>query len=393
MIPGARYGYGSAGRICSRCVMDESVPDIWFDDAGECNYCKMHDRLSADNPNDERGVRTLNTIVQQTRSVGEGRPYDVVIGVSGGTDSTYLLHLAVEYGLRPLAVHLDNGWNTETSVTNLRNVLEALDIDLHTHVINWQEFKDILLAQLRSGLPWADSPTDLAIIAVLYQTAVRYGVKTIFVGNNFRTEGRQPNLWTHSDSRQLRHVHRRFGNGKVSTYPTQSPFGLIYNSVVHGVKMHRPYYHIPFNKSEAKTLIKERYGWKDYGGHHHENIFTRYAIGVWMPQKFGMDKRKVTLSAYVRNGEMVRAEALATLQLPAYDTELMKEDHAYVAKKLGIPMHEMQAIWDADNRSVYDYPSYLPLFSLFKTLGTSVFRHILPFRPMMSYDMDRPKQP
>ncbi len=393
MIPGARYGYGSVGQICVRCVLDESVPDIWFDKEGECNYCKVHDRLCADNPNDERGALTLNTIVQKTIASGEGRSYDVVIGVSGGTDSTYLLHMARQLGLRPLAVHLDNGWNTETSVANLRNVLEVLDIDLYTHVIDWQEFKDMLRAQLRSGLPWADAPTDLAILAVLYQTAVKFKIKTIFVGNNFRTEGRQPNLWTHSDSRQLRHVHRRFGSGKVSTYPSQSPFRLMYNSVVHGVKMHRPYYHFPFNKSEAKTLIKERYGWKDYGGHHHENIFTRYAIGVWMPQKFGMDKRKVTLSAYVRNGEMARAEALATLTLPAYDTELMKEDHAYVAKKLGIPMHEMQAIWDADNRSVYDYPSYLPLFSLFKTLGTSVFRYILPFRPMMTYDINKPKQP
>jgi N-acetyl sugar amidotransferase len=372
--------------------MDESVPDIWFDDAGECNYCKMHDRLSADNPNDERGASALEAIVTKTRRQGKGRPYDVVIGVSGGTDSTYLLHLAVEYGLRPLAVHLDNGWNTETSVTNLRNVLEALDIDLHTHVINWQEFKDILRAQLRSGLPWADSPTDLAIIAVLYQTAVRYGVKTIFVGNNFRTEGRQPSLWTHSDSRQLGHVHSRFGSGRMKTYPTQSPFKLIFTSMFHGVKMHRPYYHIPFNKSEAKVLIKEKYGWQEYGGHHHENIFTRYAIGVWMPQKFGIDKRKVTIGAYIRNGEMERSEALTILSQPAYDPDRMLEDHAYVAKKLGLSSTEMDAIWAAPNKSVHDYPSYLPLFSVFMRLGTSVFRHILPFRPMMSYDMAKPKQ-
>ena len=288
-------------------------------------------------------------------------------------------------------MHLDNGWNTEIAVNNLRNALEVMDIDLYTHVINWQEFKDILRAQLRSALPWADAPTDLAIIAILYQTAVKFGVKTIFVGNNFRTEGRQPNLWTHTDSRQIHHVHRRFGSGKSETFPTQSPFGLIFTSLFHRVKMHRPYYHIPFNKAEAKILIKERYGWREYGGHHHENIFTRYAIGVWMPQKFGMDKRKVTFSAYIRNGEMTRSEAMLRIAEPAYAPTLMLEDHAYVAKKLGITPSEMDAIWRSENRSVHDYPSYLPLFSMFKRLGTSVFRYILPFRPMMSYDMEKPK--
>jgi hypothetical protein len=206
----------------------------------------------------------------------------VIVGVSGGTDSTYLLHLVKHKGLRVLAVHLDNGWNTETSVVNLRNILEALDIDLYTHVINWLEFKDILRSQLKSSLPWADSPTDLAIISILYRTAIRFGVKTIYVGNNFRTEGRQPNSWTHSDSRQLKHIHNKFGNGYINSYPLISPFELVFSSIFHGVKMYRPYYHLQFNKTDAKKLISQKYGWKDYGGHHHENIFTRYAIGAWM---------------------------------------------------------------------------------------------------------------
>lgn len=387
----SKYSFGTVGQICSRCVMDESVPDIWFDEEGQCNYCKMHDRLSIDNPNDERGAKALELIVTKALNEGKGRTYDVVIGVSGGTDSTYLLHLAKQMGLRILAVHLDNGWNTETSVVNLRNVLEALDIDLYTHVINWHEFKDILRAQLKSALPWADAPTDLAIISVLYKTAVKFGVRAIFVGNNFRTEGRQPDSWTHCDSLQLRHIHRKFGNVTFNTYPLQSPFGLVFSSVVHGVNMYRPYYYLPFNKSEAKALIAEKYAWKDYGGHHHENIFTRYAIGAWMPLKFGIDKRKVTLSAYVRNGEMNRQTALDTISKYSYSPELMKEDHIYVAKKLGFSMAEMDALWLAENRSFLDYPSYYPLFQRMKWIGTSIFRYVLPFRPMMSYDVKRPK--
>jgi N-acetyl sugar amidotransferase len=390
MISGAQYPYGSVGRVCSRCVMDESVPDIWFDELGECNYCKMHYRLVADNPNDERGRENLLQIAKEAKAAGNKGNYDVVVGVSGGTDSTYLLHLVRELELRPLAVHLDNGWNSEVSVNNLRNVLEVLDIDLYTHVIEWLEFRDILRAQLQSRLPWADGPTDLAIIAVLYQAAIKFGVKTIFVGNNFRTEGRQPDFWTHADTRQLRYVHKKYGNGKRNTYPMQSPFKLLLQASVVGVKMHRPFYHIPFNKSEAKVLISDLYGWKDYGGHHHENIFTRFIIGVWMPQKFGIDKRKVTFSAYIRSGEMDRGTAFQTLHAPAYDLKLMQEDYGYVAKKLGFSSAEMKQIWDAPNLSILDYPSYYHLYQMFKKISKSIFRHILPFRPMMSYDMKKP---
>jgi hypothetical protein len=369
--------------------MDESVPDIWFDINGECNYCKMHDLLSADNPNDERGALAFDEMVKKTFENGKGCKYDVIVGVSGGTDSTYLLHLVKHKGLRVLAVHLDNGWNTETSVVNLRNILEALDIDLYTHVINWLEFKDILRSQLKSSLPWADSPTDLAIISILYRTAIRFGVKTIYVGNNFRTEGRQPNSWTHSDSRQLKHIHNKFGNGYINSYPLISPFELVFSSIFHGVKMYRPYYHLQFNKTDAKKLISQKYGWKDYGGHHHENIFTRYAIGAWMPLKFGIDKRKVTLSAYIRNSEILRENALATLTLPSYAPQLMEEDHIYIAKKLDFRMSEINDIWLSENRSFLDYPSYYKLFKTFNWFGTSVFKHILPFRPMMSYDVKK----
>ncbi len=190
-------------QICTRCVMDSSVPQIKFDASGECNYCKLHDALSNDNPNDERGKEILKQIAEKLKKEGKGKKYDVVVGVSGGTDSTYLLHLCIELGLRPLAVHLDNGWNTETSVANLRNVLEALDIDLYTYVINWDEFRDILLSQLKSGLPWADAPTDIAIVSTLYRTAIKFDVPNIFVGNNFRTEGKQPTLWTYTDGRLI----------------------------------------------------------------------------------------------------------------------------------------------------------------------------------------------
>ena len=345
--------------------------------------------LEKDNPNDERGTEILNNIVKKIKEKGKNNEYDVIVGVSGGTDSTYLLHLCKKLGLKPLAVHLDNGWNTAISVTNLRNVLETLNVDLYTYVINWKEFQSILLAQLKSGLPWADGPTDIAIVASLYKIAAKFNVPYIFVGNNFRTEGKQPTPWTYSDGKMLKFINKKFGNGNFKTYPNLPIHKLIDYTLVKKIKMIRPFYFIPFNKSEAKIMISKNYGWRDYGGHHHENIFTRYIIGVWLSQKFNIDKRKVTLSAYIRNGEYTREEALEELKTPPYSEKLMAEDHEYIAKKLGINLEEFSYIWEKENKSFMDYPSYFPFYQKIKWLANVVLTKFFAFKPMISYDYEK----
>ncbi len=375
--------------ICSRCVLDNSVPDIWFDKNGECNYCKIHDLLCNDFPNDNRGMEKLISIANEIKKKGRKKAYDLVVGVSGGTDSTYLLHLCKELGLRPLAVHLDNGWNTETSVSNLKNVLEILKIDLYTHVINWSEFRDILVAQLKSGLPWADFPTDMAIVSTLYKAANKYGIKYLFVGNNFRTEGRQPDEWTHGDGKQINYINTKFGKRKFNTFPNQTLYDIFYHTIFKRIKMIRPFYYIDYNKAKAKELITEKYNWIDYGGHHHENIFTRFIIGYWLPQKFGIDKRKVTLSAYIRNNEMNRDEALLILKEPPYDLSLMKQDLDYIIKKLEISEEDFKKIWDNPNKTFRDYPSYYPIFEKYKKIAGGVLKLILPFKPMMTYEVKK----
>lgn len=385
------YKYIEPKTVCRKCILDDSVPNIWFDEKGECNYCKLHTMLDKDNPNDERGTKKLQDIAAKIKEAGKRNKYDVIVGVSGGTDSTYLLHLCAELGLKPLAVHLDNGWNTAISVNNLYSVLDTLKIDLYTYVINWKEFQSILLAQLKSGLPWADAPTDIAIVSSLYKIAAKFDIPYVFVGNNFRTEGKQPTQWTYTDGKLLKYISKKHGQVKFDTYPNLTMSQLIYYTMYKRIKMIRPFYYIKYDKSEAKKLIKQKYNWRDYGGHHHENIFTRYVIGVWLSQKFDIDKRKVTLSAYVRNNELTRDEALTTMKTPPYSKKLMQEDHAYIAKKLGITVEDFDKIWAINNRSFLDYPSYYPLYQKMKWIFNMFFKYMFTFKPMVSYNYENKK--
>jgi N-acetyl sugar amidotransferase len=378
---------------CSRCVLDNSVPEIRYDSMGVCNYCKLHDQLCSDYPNDDRGAEAIRALTEKMKIKGKGRAYDVIVGVSGGTDSTYLCHLAHELGLRTLAVHLDSGWNSEIAVSNIRKSLDKLGIDLYTHVVDWEEMKDLYRSVLRANIPWPDGVTDIAILGSLFKAASKFGVKYVFVGNNFRTEGRQPDAWTNFDARILKSIHRKFGTKTLKTFPQFTPFHLLYYSIVRGVSMVRPFYFIPYNKAEAKELLKRQYDWQDYGGHHHESIFTRYIIGVWLPQKFKIDKRLVTLSAYVRSGEMDRSKAIATLQDPAYSPDRMQADAEYIAKKLDFSAQEFEAIWKGANNQHTDFPSYAFYYRNLKTVLVGLFRFLLPWRPMMFYDPKAFNQP
>lgn len=379
-------------QICRRCVLDETVPEIEFDERGICNYCRLHDTLDKDFPNDESGQKKLRDIIEEVKFRGKGRKYDVVVGVSGGTDSTYLIHLAKSYGLRSLAVHCDNGWNSEISVSNIKNCLEKLDVDLVTYVIDWEEIRDILLSFMKASLPWIDAPTDIAIMSTLYRTAAKEKIKYIFVGNNFRTEGRQPDEWTHCDGKQIKFIQKKFGKVKLNTFPNLTMLDLFYYGFFKKIKMVRPFYHIPYNKSDTKKFITEKYGWKDYGEHHHESIFTRFAIGYWLPKKFGIDKRKVTFSALVRSGEMSREEALQKIKELPYDRKKMEEDVEYVLKKLDITREDFEKMMNAPNKKFTDYPSYYPLYLKLKGLAKIMFKYILPFKPMMTYELEKERE-
>ena len=373
--------------VCTRCVMDSKVPDIVFNENGICNYCEQFDAITADCPNNEDGEKYLNNLFSEIKEKGKGKKFDVLIGVSGGVDSTYLVQYAVNKGLKVLAVNFDNGWHSEIAVANIKNSLQKLGVDLITYVVDYDEMKDILLSYMKAGLPWIDAPTDGAINATLYKIARKNNIKYIFNGSSIRTEGKQPTAWTYSDSKQIKYILNKFGKEKIKTYPVLSPFKLIFFGAVKGIKVIRPFNFMQYDKAKTKEMLIREFGWKDYGGHHHESAFTKFAIAFWLPKKFDIDKRKVTYAAQVRSGLMNREKALELIALPPYDTNLMEDDKNYVIKKLGITRDDFDKIWSAPNKSIYDYPSYLPLFNKYLKYALHIFRYILPFKPMMGYKL------
>ncbi|UTW62653.1 N-acetyl sugar amidotransferase [bacterium SCSIO 12741] len=374
-------------KVCNRCVLDESVPDIKFDKSGECNYCKAHDLLSADYPLGEKGKADWEALVAEMKKNGKGKQFDCIVGVSGGTDSTYLLLLAKEMGLRPLAVTFDNGWHSEIAVNNIKKALDILNIELRTYVMNWDEMKGIHRSFMKASLPWPDGTTDIGITSALYRIAAKEGVKHVLIGHDFRSEGKQPEEWTYVDAKMVKHIARK-NKVKLKSYPNLTMFDYLYYGMVKGIKNVRPFWYLPYDKPAAKKIIEEKVDWEYYGGHHHENIFTKFIISYWLPKKFGFDKRKVTLSALVRSGMMEREDALKELAQPPYDPEQMEEDREYVMKKLDISEEEFQEMWNAPNKKFTDYPSYFPFYNRYKKLILWVFKYILPFKPMTAYDVD-----
>ena len=314
---------------------------------------------------------------------GKNKNYDCIVGVSGGTDSTYLLHLLVkEYNLRPLAITVDNGWSSDISVGNIKLITDKLGVDLETYVIDYEEIKDILKSFMKAGIPWVDGPTDHAIRAVLHKQAKKEGIKYVFHGSDFRSEGTQPNEWTHSDAKMIRFIQKKFGTRKIKSYPYITLAQEIYSGLIRGVKLYRPFYFLPYNKKDAQEFIKKEYNWQYYGGHHHENSFTKFAVADWLPNKFNIDKRIITLSALTMSGEMTREEALAEIKEPPYNLDKMKEDRGFVMKKLGLTNQEFEDIWNGPNKTFKDYPSYYPLTQKISKIVKLVAKYVLPYKPM-----------
>jgi N-acetyl sugar amidotransferase len=339
--------------------MDTTDPEIVFDENGVCNHCHTYDRMVRQYVRDgENGLREIEKIVEKIRRDGRGKKYDCVIGVSGGVDSTYVAYVVKKYGLRPLAVHLDNGWDSELAVKNIEETLKRLGIDLYTEVLDWEEFRDLQSAFLKASTPDSEIPSDHAINAILGMMAEKIGVKYVIIGTNVRTESHLPRAWSqgHADWKYIREVHQRFGTRPLKTFPHMDFF--TYYRRMFTQKRIEILNYIGYSKKEALKVLQEELGWRYYGGKHYESIYTRFYQGYILPEKFGYDKRRSHLSSLVCSGEIAREQALEDLKIPTYSPSMQEEDREYVIKKLGFTDQEFAATMNAPKTSYWDYPSY-----------------------------------
>lgn len=358
-------------KICNRCVMDSTIKVIDFDEKGICNYCKKYDyRVSTELYKEPERSEKLNILIDKIKNDGKDKDYDCIIGVSGGVDSSYVAHLVKELGLRPLAVHLDNGWNSELAVKNIENLLNKLNIDLYTHVIDWEEFKDLQKAFIKSSIENLEIPTDHAIYALLLNMADKYRIKYILNGSNLVTEGILAEQGGKGiDYRLIRDIHNKFGTKKLKTYPSISIWNFAYKVLIKKIKYLPILNYLDYDKESAIKLLEERYQWKRYGGKHYESIFTRFFQGYILPNKYNYDKRKCHLSSMIMSGQITREDALSELNTNPYpDQNLLKDDMEFFLKKFDFTREEFEMVMKEKPKDPKEFKSYESMLDKLKPL-------------------------
>jgi N-acetyl sugar amidotransferase len=346
--------------VCKRCVMDSSDPEIEFDHNGICNHCKQADLLLKQKPYAlEKHLKDseFEKLILKIKKDGINKKYDCIIGLSGGVDSSYVAYKLKKAGLNPLAVHLDNGWNSELSVKNIESICSVLNIELFTKVLNWEEFKDIQLSFLKSSTPDSEIPTDHAIFVTLFEVAKQFKLKYILTGINISTESIMPKTWSygHWDWLYIKGIHKKYGKLKIKDYPHMGFVKLIYYLKVRGIRWINILNYVEFNKEEAKSVIKEELNWRDYGGKHHESLYTKFYQTYILPNKFGIDKRKAHLSSLICSNQITREQAVAELTLPLISVNEINSEKEYLEKKFNINSSEFDLIMNEHPKTFYDY--------------------------------------
>lgn len=350
---------------CSISVMDTIAdPDIFFDENGVSNYYYEFQEAYKNNVHiGDDAQDKLATIVDSIKKAGKEKEYDCIMGLSGGVDSTYIALLAKQLGLRPLAVHFDNGWNSELAVKNIENIVAKLGFDLFTYVINWEEFRDLQIAYLKASVVDIEAITDHAIFATLYRIAGQKEIKYILSGANVQTENTLPKSWIHSksDHINIKSIHKAFGTIKLKTFPFMDAKVKRYYQQVKGVTSISLLNYINYNKQSVKNIIQHELNWKDYGGKHYESIWTRFYQGYILPKKFKIDKRKAHLSDLIFSRQITKEQALEELIKPIYDAEQLSTDYEFVLKKLGLSQAGFDNIMQTPRRSHYDFDYEMPI--------------------------------
>ena len=371
-------------KVCTRCVYDERVASISFDEDGVCNYCRQIDSLVEQyGTGEKKGEEKFRRIVEEIKRVGKGNKYDCIIGVSGGTDSSYMLYMAKKWGLRPLAVHYDNTWNTSIATENIRKVLGALNIDLFTHVVDNKESDDIFKSFFLADVAEIEAATDLALAEVMYRAAWKYKIKYVFEGHSFTTEGITPVGRNYFDGKYIKYIHKKFGALPMKTYPLMTFSRFMFWIMFARIRKIRPFWYVAYNKEEARAFLEKEYDWKYYGGHHLENRMTAFYHGIYAPQKFNTDFRNNTLSALVRNGKISREEAWKEYNTPPVTEDDLLE---YFKKRLNLSDREYKEVMSRNPKSWYEYPTYKKRFEILRPLfKVLAYANLVPMSFYLKY--------
>lgn len=360
--------------MCNSCTYSQDVPNITFDSEGNCNYCATHNTLNALYPTGSEGDLRLRELFLKIKAegTGKGKKYDCVVGVSGGCDSSYLIHKAVEMGLKPLAVHFDNTWNSPIATQNIQKVLNKLNVDLFTIVVNNKEYDDIYRAFLAAGVKDIEAPTDIGLLTTMYKACAKYKLSYILEGHSFRTEGISPLGWLYMDGKYIESVHKRFGKLPMKTFPNLTITKFLWYSIATKIQRIRPLYYLDYNKEETKAFLSKEYDWEWYGGHHLENRFTAFYHSYFLPKRFGIDCRILGYAALVRTGQMSREDAISIMETePPYDEEILR----LVKKRLGFSEEEFDTIMNIPKNHWRQYGNYKKTFERLEP----IFRLLLKY--------------
>ena len=370
-------------KMCKRCVSDTSISSLELDSNGICQYCKIHDEMDKEYPLNNNSFSKLLTICKKIKTDGKNKRYDCVVGISGGKDSSYLLYLVKKkLQLRPLAVHYDNGFDSDTSVSNILRICEKLDVDLETKVADWEKFKNITKLFFLAAVSDPDTPTDVGIFKTMYDIAYKENIKYVFNGHSFRTEGIEPLDWTYMDGLYVKSINKKYGDGSLEKFDNFELKDLIKFNFLRGIKTILPLNYINYDHNEVIKILQNNFEWVNYGGHHHESLLTKFVVSYYLPTKFGIDRRRTGLSALVRSKKMNRDKAIEILSKPLIlnDEQELKN---YILDKLDFSPKDLEKIMEKENKNFKNFLTYYNFFKNFKYAAKILYK--LNFIPKILY--------
>ena len=368
-------------QICNTCVMDTSDMDIEFDEQGQCNHCRAALIKKSQNTTYIAGKSEdlLNSIVEKIKIKGKSRTYDCLVGISGGVDSCYVAYKCKKLGLNPLLLHFDNGWDAEIAVQNIKNVAKNLDLDYLSYVVDWQEFKEIQLAFLKSSSVDLEFPTDIGIFASLNEIAKKHDIKYIISGGNSSSEGILPLTWGYHVTRDLKYykaIVKKFSKVPLKKVPVESILGEVYNKFVKNIKTIYLLNYLNYDKEQAKEILQTELGWQGYGGKHHESKITAFWQSYVMPVKYNMDYRRATFSSQICSGQLSRLEALQMLEMSLpYDPSTVETYKKYIAKKYEISDEDFEKYLSQPPRTYKDFKNNKKLVDFVMNTYRSLFKN------------------